>query len=268
MSIVGACVLPHPPLIAGKVSPESRKAMVKKTIEAFHRVAREIAQLKPETLVISSPHAPLFTDFFHISAGPSALGDFSPFGDTQTRLEADYDEELVAELADLCQNADFPAGPLDRGSTALDHGVSVPLYFINQYYSNYKLLRLGLSGLSLNMHRELGLLLAKALEQGGRRAFYIASGDLSHKLLPDGPYGFAKEGPEYDARVMQVLSSNKLDELFNFDESFLSLAAECGHRSFCIMAGCLEGLNCQAEKLAYEGPFGVGYGAVLYTKRN
>jgi AmmeMemoRadiSam system protein A len=92
----------------------------------------------------------------------------------------------------------------------------------------------------------------------------IGSGDLSHKLKKDGPYGLAKEGPEYDERVMDVLGRAAFDELLEFDERFCDRAAECGHRSFCIMAGALDGLAVEAQRLSHEGTFGVGYGVCTY----
>ena len=69
----------------------------------------------------------------------------------------------------------------------------------------------------------------------------MASGDLSHRLKPYGPYGLSKEGPEYDRRIMDVCGRGAFGELFDFDEVFCEKAAECGHRSFVIMAGALDG---------------------------
>lgn len=92
----------------------------------------------------------------------------------------------------------------------------------------------------------------------------IGSGDLSHKLKEDGPYGFRKEGPEYDERIMDVMGRASFGELFDFSENFCEKAAECGHRSFTIMAGALDGLAVKTEKLSHEGTFGVGYGICTY----
>ena len=92
----------------------------------------------------------------------------------------------------------------------------------------------------------------------------IGSGDLSHKLKEDGPYGFQKEGPEYDSRIMEVMGAAAFDQLFDFTEEFCDKAAECGHRSFVIMAGTLDRLAVKAEKLSHEGTFGVGYGVCTY----
>ena len=92
----------------------------------------------------------------------------------------------------------------------------------------------------------------------------IGSGDLSHKLKEDGPYGFQKEGPEYDERIMDVMGRGAFGELFDFSEDFCDKAAECGHRSFTIMAGALDGLKVKAERLSHQGTFGVGYGICTY----
>jgi len=39
---------------------------------------------------------------------------------------------------------------------------------------------------------------------------------------------------------------------------------ECGHRSFTIMGGALQGKKLTVRKLAHEATFGVGYGFVIY----
>ena len=79
-----------------------------------------------------------------------------------------------------------------------------------------------------------------------------------------GPYGFAPEGPEYDERVMDVCSRAAFSELLDFDEEFCEKAAECGHRSFVIMAGALDGVDVNAKMLSHEDITGVGYGICTF----
>ena len=132
----------------------------------------------------------------------------------------------------------------------------VPLYFVNQYWQNYRLVRIGLSGLPLRRHWELGRCIREAIEAVGRKAVLIASGDLSHRLKAD--------GPQYDARIMDVMGKADFSGLTDFSEEFCAKAGECGHRSFTVLAGVLEGQAVKAERLSYEGPFGVGYGICSY----
>lgn len=264
MPILGTCMVPHPPLIAGSVG-KGKEKKAKKTIEAFHKEAKRIALLKPQTIIISSPHAPLYADYFHISSGKGAYGDFYQFGDDSTSISCSYDEEFVKNLENVCKAQNFPAGTLGDKSASLDHGTLVPLYFINQYYTDYELVRIGLSSLSYFEHYKLGQLIAHTCSLLGRSVYFVASGDLSHKLLPEGPYGFSEEGPVYDERLMEAMSHADFLSLFDFSEDFCDAAAECGHRSFCIMAGLLDRTKVIPEKLSYEGPFGVGYGICAFS---
>ena len=259
MSIIAAYMVPHPPMIIPQIGRGTEK-QIQETIDAYRNVAREIASLKPETIIISSPHSVMYSDYFHISPGKNAAGDFSNFRARDVRFQETYDEELVTRICSLSDAEDFPAGTLGERDRTLDHGTMIPLYFIRQFYSDFQLVRLGLSGLPLVDHYAFGRIIQKAVEDLDRRVVFVASGDLSHKLQSYGPYGYAKEGPQYDARVMDVCSRAAFGELLDFDESFCEKAAECGHRSFVIMAGALDGRSVEAMQLSHQDVTGVGYG--------
>ena len=259
MSIVAAFMVPHPPMIVPAVGRGSEK-QVEKTIESYERVADEIAELKPETIIISSPHSVMYSDYFHISPGVKATGSFAEFGAPQVKFEVKYDAEIVNLLANKAMVTGFPAGCLGEKKKELDHGTMVPLWFITKKYNDFKLVRTGLSGFDLLKHYEYGMMIKEAVEELDRRVVYVASGDLSHKLQTHGPYGFAEEGPIYDERIMDVCSRAAFGELFDFDENFCNKAAECGHKSFVIMAGALDGIAVEAKQFSHEDVTGVGYG--------
>lgn len=88
----------------------------------------------------------------------------------------------------------------------------------------------------------------------------IASGDLSHCLRADGPYGFNPDGPKFDKELIEALKKKDVETILKLNEMYPE-AAECGLRSFCFLLGILEAskINWQPEILSYEGPFGVGY---------
>ena len=133
MSIVAAFMVPHPPMIVPAVGRGSEK-QVEKTIESYERVADEIAKLKPETIIISSPHSVMYSDYFHISPGIKATGSFAEFGAPQVKFEVKYDAELVNLLANKAMVTGFPAGCLGEKKKELDHGTMVPLWFITKKY--------------------------------------------------------------------------------------------------------------------------------------
>ena len=263
MAVKGAVMVPHPPLIIPDVGRGQEKA-IQATIDAYHEAAKKIASWQPDTVVVLSPHSIMYADYFHISPGTGARGDFGQFRAPQVKIQVQYDTELVEALSQEAEAREIPAGTMGERDSRLDHATMIPLWFLNHYYTDYKTVRIGLSGLPLSQHYMLGQCIQKAAELCGRNIVVIGSGDLSHKLKEDGPYGFQKEGPEYDSRIMEVMGAAAFDQLFDFTEEFCDKAAECGHRSFVIMAGTLDRLAVKAEKLSHEGTFGIGYGVCTY----
>ena len=263
MSVIGAVMVPHPPLIILEVG-KGEENQIKKTIDAYEKAARFISELKPDTIIISSPHSIMYADYFHVSPKAKASGSFRRFGASKVSFTEQYDEQLVRKICSFADAENFPAGILGERDPSLDHGTMVPLYFIEKYLKDFKLVRVSLSGLTLSDHYHFGELIRQSVNALGRRAVFVGSGDLSHKMQEYGPYGFDENGPVYDRRIMDVMSQARFGELFDFEESFLEKAAECGHRSFVIMAGALDGLKVIPERLVHEDVTGVGYGICTY----
>ena len=264
MSIAGAIIVPHPPIIIPTVGC-GQEGAVQATVEAYRAAARQTAAWEPEVLVVTSPHLIMYADYFHISPGKGASGDMSAFGAPQTRLKIAYDGELRQEIIRQAESAGIQAGTLGERDPSLDHGTFLPLYFLQEAGVTCPSLRVGLSGFSPLEHYRLGQCIAQAIEKLDRRAVFVASGDLSHKLKKDGPYGYAPEGPVFDRQVTQAMANGDFLQFLTMDAGLCGRAAECGLRSFQIMAGALDGLAVQPKLLSYEGPFGVGYGAATFS---
>jgi len=233
MSILGAVIVPHPPLIIPTVG-HRREREVQATIDAYRAAAKQVADWGPEVLIITSPHQVMYADYFHISPGQGASGDMSAFGAAQTSLSVEYDRPLREEIIRSREAAGLRAGTLGERNPPLDH---------------YR----------------LGQCIAQAVDALGRRAVFVASGDLSHKLRDDGPYGYAPEGPVFDRQVTQAMAEGDFLQFLTMDLALCEGAAECGLRSFQIMAGALDGLAVDAKLLSYEGVTGVGYGVATFS---
>ncbi len=263
MGVVGAVAVPHPPLIMPEVGRGGEKG-IQPTIDAYREAMRRMAALRPDTVIISSPHATMYADYFHISPRDHAAGDFGDFRVPGLKLEADYDTELVKTLSRCLMEAKVDGGTDAERMPKLDHGTMVPLRFVQEVMPNVKIIRVGLSGLSPRTHYRFGECAARAAELLNRRVVYVASGDLSHKLKADGPYGFAAEGPVFDKECMAELAAGDFLRLLSIDPELSEGAAECGLRSFWMMAGALDRRKVESEQLSYEGPFGVGYGVASF----
>jgi len=191
-----AAISPHPPIILASVGSKEDRDKVKKTIASLELLGEKLKAIKPQSIIISSPHP--------------------------------------------------------------DWGFEVPLFFLaKDFPGDIKKVLTGLE--SATVHFEQGKKMSQELATDKNIAL-IASGDLSHCLKEDGPYGFHEQGPKFDQDLQNHLKKKDIPSILKLDEIYPS-AGECGLRSICFLLGILEGakIDYQPEILSYEGPFGVGY---------
>lgn len=269
MSMLGAIITPHPPVLLPEVG-SGREREIAATDRAMRTAAETVAAWQPDVIIVSSPHTILYRDYFHIAPGDGAVGDMSRFGAPEVRIQASYDTLLREEIIRRAEAEGLHAGTLGQRDPELDHGVLIPLYYLRKAGVRCPIVRMGLSGFSPLDHYRLGKCVQDAVNALGRRAVFLASGDLSHKLKADGPYGYAPEGPQFDDAVTRTMASGDFLEFLTIDPALCERAAECGLRSFQMMAGALDGLAVEPQLLSHEGTFGVGYAIALFpvTGRN
>lgn len=263
MSMLGAIITPHPPVLLPEVGG-GREREIAATDRAMRTVAETVAAWQPDVIIVSSPHTILYRDYFHIAPGDGAVGDMSRFGAPEVRIQASYDTLLREEIIRRAEAEGLHAGTLGQRDPELDHGVLIPLYYLRKAGVRCPIVRMGLSGFSPLDHYRLGKCVQDAVNALGRRAVFLASGDLSHKLKADGPYGYAPEGPQFDDAVTRTMASGDFLEFLTIDPVLCERAAECGLRSFQMMAGALDGLAVEPQLLSHEGTFGVGYAIALF----
>lgn len=263
MSMLGAIITPHPPVLLPEVGG-GREREIAATDRAMRTAAETVAAWQPDVIIVSSPHTILYRDYFHIAPGDGAVGDMGRFGAPEVRIQASYDTLLREEIIRRAEAEGLHAGTLGQRDPELDHGVLIPLYYLRKAGVRCPIVRMGLSGFSPLDHYRLGKCVQDAVNALGRRAVFLASGDLSHKLKADGPYGYAPEGPQFDDAVTRTMASGDFLEFLTIDPALCERAAECGLRSFQVMAGALDGLAVEPQLLSHEGTFGVGYAIALF----
>lgn len=275
MSLVAAYVVPHPPLAVPEVG-RGEELKIADTLAGYREVARRIAAHEPETVLFVSPHSAYYGDWIYLGAGSGASGSLSQFGAPEVSLSLRYDEEFRDRLETLAHDEGLSAGCVSKAARALDHGVLVPLYYLDQCYSFkfYRAVSIGGSGVPREELLSFGRCMAKAARVLDRRAVLLVSGDLSHKLEADGPYGFDPAGPRFDEAFRRVVESGDPTGFAELDPSMCEAAAECGLSGFIMLAGALAGEKAESgasfssELLSYEGPFGVGYGVAAYERED
>lgn len=263
--ILGRFLLPHPPAALPQIGKEQTDKM-KKTTDAFHRIARRIGELRPQTVLLFTPHGPCFDDHFYMPSTKRVSGDFSAFGEKKILMGFDNDTELAEIIRKKAAEKGISAGPVDDRIMKkngipydLDHGVLVPLYFVQQYSRDVRILPISLSGLSGKEHYRFGMILRDAITESDENAVIIASGDLSHKVSAESPYGFDESGPLFDKTVRKGLLDEDINGFLTFDPELKEKAAQCGLDSYRMLLGTLDGFDFLADIRSYEAPFGIGY---------
>ena len=212
----------------------------------------------------------MFRDAPVILAEEELEGDFSIFRAPGVKLSAGNDLELVQALAeesskeniDVIQLKKNMQGSL-REEVSLDHGVTVPLYYLQAAGTARRCVAITFTLLPYGDLFRFGQALQRAVSAVGRKVAVVASADLSHRLTRDAPAGYHPRGREFDAQVVEYLQGYHVEKLLAMDQELVSAAGECGLRSLIILLGSLSGLSVQPRILSYEGPFGVGYPVAL-----
>lgn len=258
MALVSALFVPHPPIILPEVGHGEERA-IQATITAYQHAADHVRRSRPDTLVVLSPHAPFHPQAFTVSIAAQESGHLGRFGAPQVQIDVETDRELIDSLA-------RSGSPLRLTTQAgpLDHGTLIPLRFLFTESFHPQIVRIGLSGNSREAHEALGAHIVAAAEALHRRIAIIASGDLSHRLKSDGPYGYDPSGPRFDAQFIHALQHNDFGAIARMDPELCEEAGECGYRSALILGGALSKVPMTCQVLSYEGPFGVGYAVALF----
>jgi len=268
MSINGFYLLPHPPIILPEVGKGEEKK-IQKTIEAFNKIGAEIAKKTPDTIILITPHGTMFSDAVSIFFEDRIIGDLSKFGVSSVKMDIPIEKTLSNEIYEIAnrENISVVLSTKDflnkfNASPDLDHGAMVPLYFVNKFYNSYNLVHITYADLSDKDLYRLGIAINEAVEEQCVNSVIIASGDLSHRLKDDGPYGYNSFGEKFDTEFLKLLENGDVEGVLGIDNKTIDNAGECGRRSVVIMLGTLDKMKFKGEILSYEGPFGVGYGVM------
>lgn len=263
MSKLSVVFMPHPPIILPEIGG-GKKSEARATIEGMHKLGKLIGELKPETIVFITPHGNSFSNGTCILDAIKLKGDFSPFGFPHKKFEKNVNQDLTNELYQAFEKEDFVTVLMNeklaeqyKVKVSLDHGVMVPMFFIDEYYSDYDIVHITPGFTPLEENYKLGKCIQHVTKD--KNVLLVCSGDLSHSLSDSGPYNYHPSGAVFDKTVEQGIINSDPISLIYLDDQVIEEAAQCGLNSFLMGFGYLDGIGFGSEVLSYEGPFGVGY---------
>ncbi len=270
MTRISACALmPHPPIMIPEIGNHELDKM-ESTVQAVKQAAQLLCNDNPKSVVIITPHGPVFSEAVSISIHPRLRGSFEAFGAPDVSLAYETDGLIAKNIIrkseklgiNLLQVTDEIAKQY-RFKLELDHGALVPLYYLHKAGFKGQLVHLSAGSIGLEEIYTFGRAVQAAIQASGKKTIVIASGDLSHRVNDNSPYGYSPSGPEFDKQVVQALTDADVKSLLSLDRDLIEEAGQCGLSSIVFLFGVM-GAEYQSQVLSYEGPFGIGYAVSVH----
>lgn len=260
-----AGLMPHAPILVPGVGGDNL-SQVESTASAMRTVARHALAVRPETVVVISPHSPRKSGSFGIWRLPRIRGTMSEFGSPEERVDLPFDRAFADRLELEAGLRGLRTWRISRMD--LDHGALVPLCYLAAAGWEGPTVIVGLDYPDEGGLDELGQSIAATALGLKRRTAVIASGDMSHRLIPAAPAGYDPDGRRFDEEFVGMLRRGAFGELARINPILQERAAEDVVDSTRVALAALEHPAAgHHEVLSYEGPFGVGYcAAILYER--
>ena len=264
--VVAAYLVPGSPLLVLK-RDEARYAEL---VSAMERVARDIDELKPDTLVIYSTR--WFAVLDQLWQGRPRMAGLHVDENWHELGELRYDMTTDVSLARACVRAaqragvasklvDYQGFPVDSGTLTANtllnpEGILPTLVVANNLYHDFARTRM------------LGELAAAQAAAQGKRVVVVVVGELSGSQFQD-ERGFADDkvasatDDEWNKRMLKLIEARDVDELLRQLPDYVAQArADMGFKHFAFALGALGGRLGQAKVLAYGPQYGSGAAVV------
>lgn len=264
--VVAAYLLPASPLLV----LQRKEARYAELVAAMQRVARDIDELRPDTLVIYSTRWFAVLDQLwqgrarmaglHVDENWHELGGM--------RFDLTTDVSLARACALAAQRSgiasklvDYPGFPIDSGTLAANaltnpEGTVPVLVVSNNLYHDFE------------KTRTLGELAAAQATAQGKRVVVFVLGGLSGSEFRD-QRAFADDAiatetdDEWNRRVLKLIEARDVDELMRLLPDYLAQArADMGFKHFAFALGALGGRLGKAQVYAYGPQYGSGAAVV------
>lgn len=253
--IVFSAIVPHAPLLIPGVGKD-KLDLFSQTITALAELEADLYASRPDVLVILTPHGDAVHDAFTVALNTRYTAHFEEFGDYSTRLEF----AGSPQLAQLLKERIMYDMALQFVSTEhLDHGVSVPLYYLARKLPHIELIPITHPPLTHQNMFEFGALMKRELAKTNKRVAVLASGNLSHCLSKQGPAPYSPKGAAFDAQLVDALKRRDINTLLAIQPKLAKQVADDSLRSILILLGIINESNFSTRVLSYEAVLGVGY---------
>lgn len=262
-----SALMPHPPVLIPEVG-RGRENEAAKTLEGAEKIISALKNLKPDVLFVLSPHQPYYPGAMFVNGADFYSGSFAVFGVPNVKINPVSSEGIRKKFCSCLSDSGINIFSKPLPDLTGDQGTLVPLYFLQKAWGELPPVVIASPiGLTPEQALKAGEILAEI--QDADKFALLSSGDLSHRLTPDAPAGYAPEdAPVFEAAIEDAIKNISPDKIFSLTAKTIEHAGECGLRSVMAMLGLVKKFSGKIKIFSHEWPFGVGYCNALWINDN
>jgi aromatic ring-opening dioxygenase LigB subunit len=261
MPLVYACIAPH----GGELVPRlagDMMARFAKLRKGMRTVAAQMTALKPDTIVIASPHNLRLHKHIGVVLSEHSSGSTAE-GMRRIFLRADCDTDLAWAVLHGAEKRGLPVVGANYGTfegrlsdLAMDWGTLVPLWFFKKEKGLKSRLVIATPSreIALRDNFEFGRVIAKVAERERKRVAFVASADQAHAHRKSGPYGFSPKAEVYDRLVAKAINEGRLKSVLDLPSRLVAAAKPDSLWQMAMLAGVLEEVEMKGELICYDVP--------------
>jgi aromatic ring-opening dioxygenase LigB subunit len=229
------------------------------------RIAKEIRETKPDTIVIATPHNLRLWGKIGVVTSENSSGRLqgSVTNKRSVYLKVRCDQEFAKELVNRAASRRLPVVGANYGGSEgassdlpMDWGTMIPLWFVMKPRKKRPKVVIVTPSreIPLFQNREFGRVIAELAEKKTKRYVFIASADQAHAHKKSGPYGFNSAAAEYDRFVVDAIEKNRIQSVMNLKAKFVENAKPDSLWQITMLAGVLGKVRMRAELFSYQVP--------------
>ncbi len=263
MPLEYACIIPHGSDIIPRLAIRKTEHLFEKTRESVRKIAREIREARPHTIVIASPHNLRLQNNIAIVTAENSTGRLNGPRGRSVSLSLKCDREFAQDLLEESTRKGLPVVGANYGTAGgptsdmqMDWGTLVPMWFVvkEERVKSRTVIVTPSREIPLKENIALGTTIAELAEKRKTRVVFIASADQAHAHKKSGPYGFHQNAAKYDRFVSQAILGNRIDSISRLSERFVEDAKPDSLWQMAILAGLTRVVKMRGSLLSYDVP--------------
>src|SRR5436853_799763 len=258
-----ACIVPHGSDIIPQLAVRKTDHLFEKTRESVRKIARDIRDMKPDLIIIASPHNLRLQNNIAIVTAENSTGQLYGPGGTKVKLSLKCDRESAEDLLKESTRKQLPVVGANYGTAEglgsdmpMDWGVLVPMWFVSreQRVKARMVIVTPSREIPLRQNIGFGMAIGEMAEKGRKHIVFVASADQAHAHKKSGPYGYHPSAANYDQFVSRAIQENHIGSISRLSKRFVEEAKPDSLWQMAMLAGIIRVVKMRGNLLSYDVP--------------